>query len=205
MDFGAAQLMPKEINLTTDVETEEVNQEAALTPDVAITNRAKRILEGLLFASPLLSLEKMRTILEEFLGQAFKPRQVKTLLDEMRADYEARDCAFSLVAVADGYCLRTTDDLAEAIARLSGEDRPERLSQAALEVLAIVVHKQPVTRLDIEQIRGVDCSGTVQSLQERGFIAISGRKDTPGRPALFSVTKSFLQHFGLASRDQLSA
>jgi len=107
-----------------------------------------------------------------------------------------------LVRLAGGYHLATRPRYAEYIQRLR-EPEPERLSRQAMEVLAIIAYRQPITRPEIDDIRGVDSSSAVNSLLAKGLITISGRRDAPGRPFLFSTTPHFLSTFGLSELDQL--
>ena len=121
---------------------------------------------------------------------------------ELRADYERDVRGFELAEVAGGFQLRTRAELAEFVQRLE-EERPARLSRAALETLAVVAYRQPVTRGEIEQVRGVDCGPVLRSLLERHLLRIAGHRDVPGRPMLYGTTRRFLEVFGLASLEGL--
>jgi segregation and condensation protein B len=121
---------------------------------------------------------------------------------ELRADYERDARGFELAEVAGGFQLRTRAELAEFVQRLEDE-RPARLSRAALETLAVVAYRQPVTRGEIEQVRGVDCGPVLRSLLERHLLRIAGHRDVPGRPMLYGTTRRFLEVFGLASLEDL--
>lgn len=116
------------------------------------------------------------------------------------ADSQAR--GFLLVEVAEGMAFRTNPIYADAL-RAMREQRPVRLSRAALETLAIVAYRQPVTKPEIDHIRGVDCSSPVHLLLERGLVRISGKRDEPGRPMLYGTTKAFLSFFNLSNLAQL--
>lgn len=99
--------------------------------------------------------------------------------------------------------MKTPEELSTFLEAAFKNRRGERLSQAAAEVLAIIVHRQPITRAEVEAIRGVDCTGTIASLFERGLIAQSGRAEAPGRPALWVVTAGFLTHFGIKDLSEI--
>lgn len=165
---------------------------------------AKRILEALLFATnDPIPLAKIQPILAEV--YPVKPRELLELMRELQAEYDTQQRSFELVEVAEGYALRTRRAYAPYIAQLFQAKAPDRLSQAASETLAIVAYRGPVTRSQVEALRGVDSSGVMQSLLERNLIAASGRLNAPGKPTLYDVTPAFLSHFGFASTEALRA
>ena len=169
----------------------------------AIYKEAKRILEGLLFCSEEpITLRRLKNALEDF--HPLEMDEVRRLLQELAAEYESQERAFRLEEIAKGYLLRTCGDLSPYISQLLKSSRPERISHAAAEVLAIIAYRQPITRPEIDEIRGVDCSSILYSLLERQLIEPLGKKDVPGRPTLFGVTHRFLRHFGLKDRNDLS-
>jgi segregation and condensation protein B len=158
----------------------------------------KNIIESLLFAADEpLTIDRLKKIIT-----GAEPRVLRETLDELRTDYEARQGGFFLKEVADGYQIRTHPDYKEYIRRLL-QPRPQRLSKAALETLAIIAYKQPVIRNDVEHIRGVDCGGVLRVLLERQFIRVLGRKDIPGRPLIYATTKRFLEVFDLKNLKDL--
>ena len=126
--------------------------------------------------------------------------QVEGLLAELREMLE--DGPLQLVKLAGGYHLATRPQYAEYIQRLR-EPEPERLSRQAMEALAIIAYRQPITRPEIDDIRGVDSSSAVNSLLAKGLVAITGRRDAPGRPFMFSTTPHFLSAFGLSGLEDL--
>ncbi|WP_337266825.1 SMC-Scp complex subunit ScpB [Oryzifoliimicrobium ureilyticus] len=159
--------------------------ENALEPRL---EEAERIAEALVFASA-------QPVSEAFLA-ARLPRDVDVtrLMEKLRADYATR--GVNLVRVEDAWAFRTAADLSFVIRRDENEVR--KLSRAALEVLAIIAYHQPVTRAEIEDIRGVQTSrGTLDVLMEAGWVRFRGRRRTPGRPVTFGTTRDFLDHFGL--------
>jgi len=167
-----------------------------------IRQHAKRIIEALLFASrDPLPFTKIREVVDSF--QPLKPRLLRDLILELQQEYLSQQRAFRLEEIAQGYMLRTCEEYSLFIDLLHRNKRAEKLSQASAEVLAIIAYRQPITRPQIEAIRGVDCSGIVQNLLERQLIESIGRLEAPGRPALYGITKDFLKHFGLRDLGQL--
>jgi segregation and condensation protein B len=162
------------------------------------TQDAKRVLEtALICAQAPLSLREMRVLFDDQVG----PDTVRTLLDELARDWEGR--GVELVALASGWRFQSRPEMREYLDRLNPE-KPPRYSRAVLETLAIVAYRQPVTRGDIEDIRGVTVSSQiVKQLEDRGWIEAIGYREAPGRPALYATTRQFLDDLGLASLDQL--
>ncbi|WP_301277077.1 SMC-Scp complex subunit ScpB [Dechloromonas sp.] len=126
---------------------------------------------------------------------------LRRLLDELRGEYDGRPV--ELVQLASGWRFRTRPEFLPYLERLNPE-KPPRYSRAVLETLAIIAYRQPVTRGDIEEIRGVVVnSNVIKTLEERGWIDVVGHRDTPGRPALFATTRAFLDDLGLRSVSEL--
>jgi segregation and condensation protein B len=123
---------------------------------------------------------------------------------ELQQDYLSQQRAFRLEEIAEGFLLRTCEEYSPFLDLLYRNKRTEKLSQASAEVLAIIAYKQPITRPQIEAIRGVDCSGIIQNLLERQLITPSGKLEAPGRPTLYETTNDSLKHFGLRSTEELS-
>jgi segregation and condensation protein B len=159
---------------------------------------AKRILEAALLASPEpLGLNELKRLFDNEIGAD----TLKNLLEELRADWSGR--AVELVSVASGWRFQTGADFQPYIARLNPE-KPPRYSRAVMETLAIIAYRQPVTRGDIEDIRGVVVSSQIiQALENRGWIDAVGHRETPGRPALYATTRRFLDELGLRSLQEL--
>lgn len=169
---------------------------------VTMRSQIKQIIEAVLFAgSTAVPFQKLRRIVES--SCPCNPRELLTLIEELKLEYECQQRAFELVEIAEGFALRSRKEFSSYIDQLLGQKKPEKLSTAATEVLAIIAYRQPITRPQIEALRGVDCSGVVQSLMERGLIEPVGKLETPGRPTLYGVTKRFLEHFGLRSLNDL--
>lgn len=162
------------------------------------TSEAKRVLEtALICADRPLPLREMRVLFDEQVG----PDTLRSLLDELVRDWEGR--GVELVALASGWRFQSRPEMRSHLDRLNPE-KPPKYSRAALETLAIVAYRQPVTRGDIEDIRGVTVSSQiVKQLEDRGWIEAIGYREAPGRPALYATTQQFLDDLGLASLDQL--
>ncbi len=161
--------------------------------------QAKRILEAILFVvSQPVSLKRVGEIL-----QGPDTAQIRRLIGALNEDYQRGGRAFQIQEVAGGYQLVTDPQLAPWIRRAFQSHKPDQVSAAAMETLAIIAYRQPVTKAEIEAIRGVDISASLETLVERGFVRIAGRKDSPGRPFLYGTTAGFLRHFGLSSIEAL--
>ena len=156
------------------------------------------IIEALFFASRRsLSIKELRKILPEHEVYA-----IKEALKRLRARYALQQGGIEIVEVAGGYRVQTRSELAPFIKRLR-KVTPVRLSKAALETLAIVAYKQPVTRAEIEALRGVDASSSLRMLLEHKLVRIAGKKDVPGRPLLYATTTHFLEFFQLKDLSSL--
>lgn len=164
------------------------------------TQDAKRVLEtALICAQQPLTLRELRTLFADEVGAD----TLRALLDELSRDWEHR--GVELVAVSSGWRFQSRPELREFLDRLHPE-KPQRYSRAVMETLAIIAYRQPVTRGDIEDIRGVVVtSQIVKQLEERGWIEVIGHREAPGRPALYATTRQFLDDLGLASLEQLPA
>ncbi|WP_309624302.1 SMC-Scp complex subunit ScpB [Methylibium sp.] len=162
------------------------------------TQDAKRVLEtALICAQQPLPLRDLRTLFDDELGAD----TVRGLLDELVRDWENR--GVELVAVASGWRFQSRPELRGYLDRLHPE-KPPKYTRATLETLAIIAYRQPVTRGDIEDIRGVTVnSQLLRQLEDRGWVESIGHRETPGRPALFATTRQFLDDLGLASLEQL--
>ena len=135
------------------------------------------------------------------LGQ--EEKAVRRILDEMESEYDFQQRGFLLKRFGDKVQLATRPLYAEDVVRLLQPVQKQSLSQAAMETLAVVAYRQPVTRAEVEQIRGVKCDYSLQSLTAKGLIQEVGRRETIGRPILFGTTEEFLSRFGLESLEGL--
>jgi len=162
------------------------------------TQDAKRVLEAaLICAQQPMPLGDMRALFADEIG----PDTLRALLDELMRDWDGR--GVELARLASGWRFQSRPEMREYLDRLNPE-KPPRYSRAAMETLAIIAYRQPVTRGDIEDIRGVTVSTQiVKQLEDRGWIDAIGYREAPGRPALYATTPQFLDDLGLASLDQL--
>lgn len=178
-------------------------------------NPLARILEALLFASekPLSAAECVKHLRgaveaapeDSGVAALAKTRQdeVAGAMRELGSEYEEQQRGFRMVESGGGWKVVTSPEASPWVRQLFPENRPVRLSPSALETLAIVAYRQPITRADIEAVRGVNVDGVTQTLLERGVIRIIGRAEVPGRPLLYGTTEFFLEHFGLRALEEL--
>jgi len=158
----------------------------------------RRIIEALILASPEpVSIQRLVGIVP-----GLQPGLAKDRVNELNTEYQEQGRGFEIWEVAGGFQLRTRPEFAGYVQQLR-KDRPLRLSQAALETLAIVAYKQPLTRAEIEAVRGVDSGAILKSLLDRRLLRILGQREVPGRPLIYGTGKRFLEVFGLESLKQL--
>ncbi|MFQ5902626.1 MAG: SMC-Scp complex subunit ScpB [Candidatus Binatia bacterium] len=161
-------------------------------------DQLKSVIESLLFvAEGSLTVRHIGDVLE-----GVDRKEILSVLSELQSEYETAGRGFRLVEVAGGYQLRTPKENADWIKSLQ-RSRPARVTRATLETLAIIAYKQPITRAEIETIRGVDVDGVLSTLQERRLVRIVARKDAPGRPFLYGTTAEFLEMFNLKDLTNL--
>ena len=164
----------------------------------------KRILEALFFASAKpLPKEEIKRIVGAGFSRPPTLREVEAWIAELKEEYHREGRSFELREVAGGWQIVTLKGYAPWVARLELERRVRQASRSALETLAILAYKQPVTRAQIEELRGVDISGVLSTLLEKGSIKIVGKKEVAGRRFLYGTTEEFLEHFGLRSLKDL--
>ena len=159
-------------------------------------NRAeqRRIIEALILASP----EPITSARLAEIVPGCKASDAKDLVNELNTEYQEQDRSFEIWEVAGGHQIRTRAEFSGYLQQLH-KQRPLRLSRAALDTLSIVAYKQPVTRAEIEGIRGVDAGAVLKGLLDRRLIRIVGQREVPGRPMLYGTTRRFLEVFGLDS------
>jgi len=157
------------------------------------------VLEALVFASPEpITMKQLFKLLNT------EPKEdVESALRELESRYEARGGGLQLVRVANGYQIVTRPELSDYVRRLFHERTTQKLTVQGLETLAVIAYKQPITAAEITEIRGVNTSGVIGTLLERGLVKISGRKQVVGRPFLYSTTREFLDRFGLRDLSDL--
>ena len=182
----------------TEPSPEANAQTTATSPDNP--QQLKRVLEAvLLSAQQPVSMLELRKVFADAIGADV----LRVLLDEIRLEWAAAERPLDLVQLASGWRFRTRAEYLPYLERLSPE-KPPKYSRAVLETLAIIAYRQPVTRGDIEDIRGVTvASQIIKVLEERGWVDVVGHRETPGRPALLATTKKFLDDLGLRSVTEL--
>lgn len=162
-------------------------------------NNLKSVIEALLFSSDKpLSLEQMRGVLDNL-----SVEELRGALEELKAECETSNRGVRIAEVAGGFRMITAALCAPFLKRLYKERQVERLSRPALETLAIIAYKQPLTRLDIESLRNVNVDGIIRTLLDKDLIRVTGRKKAPGRPRVYGTTRQFLEYFGLKSLEEL--
>ena len=164
-------------------------------------SEVKQVLEALLFVSERpLSLKELKDTLKDYYADA---ANIENLLKELQAEYENINKPYEIKFVADGWTFATKSSFSPWIKKLFKEKNILKLSPSALETLAIIAYKQPITRAEIDELRGVESSGVINTLAERKLIKIVGRKEAVGHPLLYGTTQDFLKHFGLAHLSEL--
>lgn len=159
---------------------------------------AKRIIEVLLFVSDKpISLDTLRDVLKDI-----ESTEIRALIEELNQEYASSGRSFTVKEIAGGFQMLTDPSYSKWISALYKRP-PDRLTGPSLETLAIIAYKQPITRIEIEAIRGVNVDGVLRTLEERSLIRTRGRMEAPGRPILYGTTAEFLQHFGLRSLEEL--
>lgn len=172
----------------TGVETQHLSE-----ADLQDPARAKQVIEALIFASskPITAAEIRKV------AKSLTPGQIKEYAALIQQDYQATNRPFELMEVAGGYEIATKKEFAPWIFKIELQKKAKQASHSALETLAILAYKQPLTRAEIEELRGVDTSGVIATLMEKDFVKIVGKKEVPGRPFIYGTTDKFLEHFGL--------
>jgi segregation and condensation protein B len=165
-------------------------------------HNVKAIVEALLFAGS----EPVRpSEIREILAASLPPGDgtIRALIEELRDDYRKGGRSFTIAEIAGGYRLQTLPEYGDWISRLRAAPSRRKLSAPALETLAIVAYRQPITKAEIEAIRGVNIDGVLENLMDRELVETKGRKQAIGKPHLFGTTKRFLEHFGLRTIKDL--
>jgi segregation and condensation protein B len=161
-------------------------------------NRNKAIIEALLFASgePLTvgAISKATSLTEQ---------DIREIVRDLIAEYRGRDSGIVIAEIADCYEMLTDPELAAWIRRLKNMHVSNKLSQPALETLSIIAYKQPITKVEVDQLRGVNSDAAVKSLLDKRLVKIIGKKESPGRPFLYATTNEFLHYFGLKNLTEL--
>jgi segregation and condensation protein B len=172
-----------------------------------------QVIEALLFRAPkplatreLLAAVKSAGGADELMPNEFahaKEAEIAAALEKLKIEYIEQGRAFQLIEKAEGWQLVSDPAYAPWVRQLFPAAKPARLTPPGLETLAIIAYRQPITRADVEAVRGVAIDGVLQTLMERGLVKIAGRAEVPGRPLLYETTQFFLEHFGLRNLDEL--
>ena len=172
-----------------------------------------RVIEALLFsAQKPLSIHELAAAVKGAGAEAeLSPNQferateaeIAAAIEQLKIEYVQEHRAFQIIEKAEGWQLATDPAFAPWVRQLFPAPKPARLTAPALETLSIIAYRQPITRADVEAVRGVNIDGVLQTLMERGLVKIAGRAEVPGRPLLYETTQFFLDHFGLRTLDEL--
>lgn len=175
--------------------------------------KLSQVVEALLFSAqkPLTARELAGAIKGAGAEDEFSPNEfaktteaeIAAALEQLKVDYIGQERAFQLLEKAEGWQMASDSRFARWVQQLFPGVKPARLTPPALETLAIIAYRQPITRADIEAVRGVAIESVLQTLMERGLVKIAGRAEIPGRPLLYETTQFFLEHFGLRNLDEL--
>jgi len=164
----------------------------------------KQHIEALIFASPTsIPLAEIKSVLTETFQQEISENEILATLENTLMQFRSELYAFELVEIAGGYQFMTKGAYHNTVAVHLKQTTKKRLSQAALETLALVAYKQPVTKTELEEIRGVNCDYALQKLLEKELVAIGGRSDGPGRPLLYNTSDKFMDYLGIQSLNDL--
>lgn len=187
-------------NNQTDKEQNKSNLSAYYGQEAIL--KFKKIIEAMLFASDKpLTVEQLFTLLEHDL--AVSRAMIRQIIDEIKQEYDQKETGIQLAEHGGAYRFQTKAEFSEWVQRL-WEEKPQKYSRALLETLALIAYRQPITRGDIEEIRGVAVSSNIiKTLQERNWVRVVGHREVPGRPAIYATTRQFLAYFNLKSLEDL--
>ena len=164
----------------------------------------KQHIEALIFVSPqAIPLEEIQTVLAEVFQAEVPEADILAAIEQTRAQYQAPEHAFELVEIAGGYQFMTKGAYHNTVAVHLKQTTKKRLSQAAMETLALVAYKQPVSKSELEEIRGVNCDYALQKLLEKELVVITGRSEGPGRPLLYATSEKFMDYMGIRTLQDL--
>jgi len=166
--------------------------------------RTKKHVEALIFgAEQPINVVDILSVLEESLGVKYDLPFIQSLVDELQMYYAEADTPYEIVEINESYQFMTKSEFHHTLHTFLKQSAGKKLSNAALETLAIIAYKQPITKTEVESIRGVNCDYLTQKLLERELIQIVGREESPGRPLLYATSEKFMDHFGLKSIKDL--
>jgi len=161
-------------------------------------------IESLIFSSEhSITVDELKEVLEQTLGINIAMKSIKQTLEVLQERYQAPEFGIELIEVSGGYHFMTKAAYHHGISTLLKQASKKKLSTAAMETLSIIAYKQPVSKMDMERVRGVNCDYSVQKLLDKELIAIIGRSEGPGRPVLYGVSEKFMDYFGLKGMNEL--
>jgi segregation and condensation protein B len=161
-------------------------------------------IESMIFTSEVpIGPEEIRNCLNGLFNTDFQSHQIETIITRLQLKYSSDAYSFELVSLANGYQFLTKPEYHDIVAMLLKQKSNKKLSRSTLETLAVIAYQQPVSKADVEKIRGVSCDYAVQKLLEKELIQIQGRSKEPGRPLLYTTSDKFMEHFGLSSMNDL--
>ena len=164
----------------------------------------KQQIEAMIFvAEQNITIEEIQSSLKAAYDWEISKKEILEVLQTIKEQYSSEDHSFELVEIAEGYQFLTKKEFHTAVNTLLQIKARKRLSTAALETLAIIAYKQPLSKSEMEHIRGVSCDYSIQKLLEKELIVIEGKSDSPGKPLLYGTSKNFMDHFGLKSVKDL--
>jgi len=167
-------------------------------------DKLNRFIESLIFTSEnSISADEVEFIINKTFESKISVEQIKIAINELIEKYQSEEYSFEIVEISNGYSFMTKGAYYNVIGEYLKALTNKRLSRASIETLAIVAYKQPITKPEIEQIRGVNCDYTIQKLLEKDLIEIQGRDDGPGRPLIYATSSKFMDYFGLKSMKDL--
>lgn len=178
---------------------------SSATPSVSLVDAALAVEALLVTSDRALPAAQLADAVRGSHGSALDAAEVEAAIASLNAEYERTGRSFRVEKVAGGYRLMTLPEFAPVIAAHHKARASTKLSKAAIETLAIIAYRQPVTRAEVEAIRGVACGETIKTLMDRRLVTIRGRAEEVGRPMLYGTTKQFLDAFGLSSLKDLPA
>jgi segregation and condensation protein B len=171
-------------------------------PELKIPTTLKALIEALIFAAQEpLSVAQIRSVYQgenqRNEGKQIEPETIRQLVNDLNKEYEKQDRSYRIIQIAGGYQFATLSSYAEWLGKLYKEQGRRKLSQSGVETLSIIAYKQPITKAEVEKIRGVNCDYVLKTLLEKELLTVTGRAESVGRPLLYGTTKEFLKHFGL--------
>lgn len=161
-------------------------------------------IESLIFVTDVpVAFSDIKKCLEETFETRFEDEELHAAIQQLQERYRGEEYAFEISEIAEGYQFLTKPAYHRTVGTYLKQTTRKRLSRAALETLSIIAYKQPVTKGDLEKIRGVSCDYSIQKLLEKDLVSITGRSDGPGRPLLYGTSEKFMDYFGLKSLNEL--